>query len=99
MRGVGFVRDPWKFLRPDLGYKIALDGELRHNGKRCELIAFAQAGTFAIDRHGRLRGHFVVPPRGRCFQEDGGGPVMPGRYFLILSCHTCVVASFRVTER
>jgi hypothetical protein len=99
MVGDCFVANPWRSLRPDEGYGISLQTYLERQGdiRECNLIAGAE-GTFSIDDSGRMRGHFVVPSHGSCFQqEDDHATIRPGQFELILGCHTCDMAKFKVT--
>ena len=107
-----FVGEPWKHLRSNMGYGISLVGEIgsdgsvgaenvgsRENPLACELVASAPEGDFRILRTGHMKGYFIVPSQGSCFQERKRLAVMPGRYIVILGCRSCGVASFWVTDQ
>ncbi|MGH2752544.1 MAG: hypothetical protein ACRDK3_16990 [Actinomycetota bacterium] len=77
----------------EAGY-FALIGDV--NG--CELIVGVE-GNFRV-KNRELRGWFRISEyEGTCFQEPDAEPVpmTPGRYHLVLDCHACAVATFRVT--
>ncbi|MGH2736636.1 MAG: hypothetical protein ACRDKZ_13735 [Actinomycetota bacterium] len=66
----------------------------------CELLVGLE-GRFRIEDH-RVRGWFrLADRRGTCFQDPGSGrvEVRPGRYRLVLGCHACNPAIFKLTHR
>jgi hypothetical protein len=96
MVGHCFVGAQWQRKYPASGYGVSVLREINLDGFDCELIAGGRK-EITITRDGRMRGYFIVPDDGGCFQSKRTALVTPGSYRLIIGCHTCAVADFRVT--
>ena len=104
LRGNCFTGRYWKTLNPGDGYGIALVATVDDAGRpvnrtrqiSCEVIAHAR-GRFHVSRDGRLRGWFVVPRNGVCFQQENDErPVREGKYSIVLGCHACAVGQLEI---
>ena len=85
---------------PDDIYALDLERTLDPPGD-CDAIA-ATSHRFSVDANGNLTGWFIVPATASCFQQLPPGSsrtVGPGTWDVGLGCHSCQIATFRVTGR
>ena len=104
LRGSCFVDRYWRNLDAGEGYGIALTAAVDQAGRpvkrerdiTCEVVAHARE-RFRIGDDGHLRGWFVIPASGVCFQQPGDSRTLRrGKYDVILGCHTCGIVTLKI---